>query len=289
MAKRASPSVDLRGRVALVTGANSGVGFEAARQLAELGAAVTMLCRDPERAEAARQLIVVAAGSETVEVLIADLGSQRSVREAAAEFRAAHDRLDILVNNAGAVFPADELTEDGIERTFAVNHLGYFLLTTLLLDLIEASAPARIINVASVAHRRAQLDFGDLNGDGGWSTMGAYGRSKLVNVMFTYELARRLEERGVTANAIHPGLVATNFGGGVRWIRWLTRPVHRFMTQSSEAGAAVVRLAAEPDLTGVTGRYFSKWDEEESSERSHDLDAQRRLWEISERLVAASA
>ncbi len=284
-----APEVSLRDRVCVVTGASSGIGLETARELAALGATVVLICRDRTRGDAARTSIVESTGNQSIELLLADMASQRQVREAAAQFRATHDRLDILVNNAGAVFPRRELTEDGIERTFAVNHLGYFLLTTLLLDLIEASAPARIVNVASGAHRRARLDFDDLGGDRSRGAMSAYGRSKLANVMFSYELSRRLEGSGVTVNAIHPGLVATNFGSSVRWARWLTRPIRRFMTQPDEAGAAVVRLAAAPDLEGVSGRYYSKWDEERSSDVSYDLQAQRRLWSASEALVAGSA
>lgn len=289
MAARSPLTIDLGGRIALVTGATSGVGFEAARQLAELGASVTLLARDAQRGEDARARIVEATGNASVELLLADMSSQRQIREAAREFRARHDRLDILVNDAGAVFPRFERTEDGIEQTFAVNHLGYFLLTTLLLDRIEASGDARIVNVSSIAHRRGRFDFDDLDGERGWSTMGAYRRSKAANVLFTYDLARRLDGRGVTANAIHPGLVATNFGAGVRWIRWAIRPIRRWMTQPSEAGAAVVRLAADPELAGVTGRYFEKWDEKPSSEYSQDREVQAELWAASERIVAPSA
>lgn len=289
MAARNPLSIDLGGRVALVTGATSGVGFEAALQLAGLGASVTLLARDAQRGEDARARIAEATGNSSVELLLADMSSQRQIRDAAREFRGHHDQLDILINNAGAVFPRFERTEDGIEQTFAVNHLGYLLLTTLLLDRIEASGDARIVNVSSIAHRRGRLDFDDLDGESGWSTMGAYRRSKAANVLFTYDLARRFEGRGVTANAIHPGLVATNFGSGVRWIRWATRPVRRWMTQPAEAGATLVRLAADPELAGVTGRYFEKWDERASSEYSHDRDVQAALWAASERLVAPSA
>jgi NAD(P)-dependent dehydrogenase (short-subunit alcohol dehydrogenase family) len=289
VAARNPLSVDLGGRIALVTGATSGVGFEAACQLAGLGAAVTLLARDAQRGADARARITEATGNPSVELLLADVSSQRQIREAAQEFRARHDRLDILINNAGAVFPRFERTEDGIEQTFAVNHLGYFLLTTLLLDPVEASDDARIVNVSSIAHRRGRLDFDDLDGESGWSTMGAYRRSKAANVLFTYDLARRFEGRGATANAIHPGLVATNFGSGVRWIRWAIRPIRRWMTQPVEAGAAVVQLAADPALVGVSGRYFEKWDEKPSSKYSHDHEVQDSLWAASERLVAPSA
>lgn len=287
MAEPRLEQVDMSGRVCLVTGANSGIGFEVARQLAGLGAAVTMLCRDRERGEAARAAILEAVDGASVELLLADMSSLEQVRDAARQFRAGHDRLDVLVNNAGAVFPKRLITDGGVEQTFAVNHLGYFALTAELLDLVEVSTPARIVNVSSIAHRRGRIDFDDLAFTEGWSTMNAYRRSKLANVLFSYELARRLEGRGVTVNAIHPGIVATNFGSGVRWIRWLTRPVQRLMTQADEAGAAVARLATSPALEGVTGRYFNKWDEERSSELSHDRAVQRRLWEVSAALVAA--
>lgn len=288
MADRQAQPVDLSGRVCLVTGANSGIGFEVARQLASTGAHVTLACRDEQPGVAAQSALLESVAGASIDLVWADMSSPAQIRDAARRFRAAHDRLDILVNNAGAVFPRRAVTEDGIEWTFAVNHLGYFVLTTELLDLIEASAPARIVNVSSIAHRRGRVDLDDLGFADGWSTMNAYRRSKLANVLFSYELARRLEGSGVTVNAIHPGLVATNFGRGVRWIRWLTRPVHRFMTQPSEAGAAIVRLAADPAFEGVSGRYFNLWDEEPSSERSHDLEMQRRLWEVSEALVTPS-
>ncbi len=288
MLDRRLADVDLSDRICLVSGANSGVGFEAARQLAALGADVTLLCRDCDRGEGARDAIVESTGSSSVALLLADLSSPAQIREAVRSFRERHSRLDVLVNNAGAVFPQRTVTPDGLEWTFAVNHLGYFVLTTELLDLIQAGAPARIVNVSSVAHRRARIDFDDLGHSAGWSTMNAYRRSKLANVLFSYELARRLDGRGVAVNAIHPGLVATNFGAGVRWIRWLTRPARRFMTQPAEAGAAVVRLAVDPALEGVTGRYFNQWDEERSSESSYDRELQRRLWEVSERLVAGA-
>lgn len=286
MSKRRSPTIDLAGRVCLVSGANSGIGLEVARQLAGMGAEVTLLCRDRARGAVARAAILESAPGASVELLVADMSEPQQIRDAARQFRGTHDRLDILVNNAGAVFPERRLAANGVEWTFAVNHLGYFVLTTELLDMIEASAPARIVNVSSIAHRRAQIDFDDPGFIEGWSTMNAYRRSKLANVLFTYELARRLDGRGVTVNAIHPGLVATSFGSGVRWIRWVMRPVSRFLTQPSAAGAAVVRLAVDPALEGVTSRYFNQWDEERSSDLSHDAEVQRRLWDVSEELVA---
>ena len=279
----------LEDNVCLVTGATSGIGFEVARQLAALGAEVVMHARDGERGDVARLRVVAATGNENVSILVADLESQRQIRRAAAEFRDRHERLDVLVNNAGAVFPRRALTEDGIERTFAVNHLAYFLMTRLLLDRLEAGAPSRVINVSSAAHRRATFDPRDLEPAADGSAMQAYGQSKLANLLFTYELARRLEGRGVTVNAVHPGVVNTNFGSGVRWVRWLVRPFGRFLIQPGDAAAAIVELAAEPRFATVTGRYFVKGEERPSSRASYDLETQQRLWTLSEVLTARSA
>ena len=283
------PTPALEGRVALVTGASSGVGFETARELAMRGATVVILCRDAGRGEAARARIVAESSNDRVELLLADMGVQAEVRRAAAEFRARHDRLHILVNNAGAIQRRRDLTVDGIERTFATNHLGTFLLTTQLLDVIRASAPARVVTVGSSSHAREPLDFADLETVEGWAGMRAYGRSKLANVMFSHELARRLEGSRVTSNAMHPGLVATNFGRGVRWVRWGIAVARWFMVSPRDAGADVAYLATAPELEGVTGRYFVRREQQASSEFSQDEQAQQRLWTASEVLVARSA
>ncbi|MBT5773834.1 MAG: SDR family oxidoreductase [Dehalococcoidia bacterium] len=285
---QASPQ-SLDGRVALVTGASSGIGYEAARQLAARGATVVLLCRDAGRGEAARARIIEQTSNDRVELLLADMGSQAQVRRVAAEFRERHVQLHILVNNAGAIQRRRELTEDGLERTFAANHLGTFLLTRQLLDLMQASAPARIINVASSSHARGPLDFADLDSSEDWAGMRAYGRSKLGNVMFSYELARRLEGSGVTVNAIHPGLVATRFGRGVRWVRFGIAVARWFMVSPEDSGADVVHLATASELQGVTGTYFVRREPRPSSEFSRDVDLQQRLWTASEVLVARSA
>ena len=248
-----------------------------------------LLCRDAERGEAARARIVEETSNDRVELLLADIGSQAQVRRAAAEFRERHDRLHVLVNNAGAIEPRRKLTEDGLDRTFATNHLGTFLLTTRLLDVIRASVPARIINVASSSHARGPLDFSDLDSAENWAMMRAYGRSKLGNVMFSHELARRLHGSGVTANAMHPGLVATNFGQGVRWMRLGITLARWFMVSPRDSGADVLHLATSPDLDGVSGAYFVRREQRPSSEFSRDVQIQQRLWTASEVLVARSA
>ena len=285
---QASPE-SLNRRVALVTGASSGIGYEAARQLAARGATVVLLCRDAERGDAARARIIEETSNDRVELLLADMGSQAQVRRAAAEFRELHDQLHILVNNAGAIQRRRELTEDGLERTFAANHLGTFLLTRQLLDLVQASAPARIINVASSSHARGPLDFADLDSAEDWAGMRAYGRSKLGNVMFSYELARQLEGSGITVNAIHPGLVATRFGRGVRWVRLGIAVARWFMVSPEDSGADIVHLATAHELEGVTGTYFVRREQQQSSEFSRDESLQQRLWTASEVLVARSA
>lgn len=279
----------LDGRIALVTGASSGIGFEAARQLADRGATVVLLCRDPDRGEAARKRISEETSNDRVELLLADMGAQAQVRRVAAEFRERHDRLHILINNAGGIPRRRELTGDGIERTFATNHLGTFLLTRQLLEVIEASAPARIVNVASSSHARGPLDFADLDSAEDWARMRAYGRSKLGNVMFSYELARRLADTGVTVNAMHPGLVATGIGRGVPWVRLGIAVARWFMVSPEDSGADVAHLATSPSLDGVSGRFFVRREETASSEVSRDESLQRRLWTASDVLVARSA
>src|SRR6185295_9334826 len=208
--KEARVAWDIRGKTVLVTGATSGIGLEASVALARQGARVIMVGRNQAKTEAARADVASRSGSKEVSYLLTDFASQASVRALADAVRSRADRLDVLVNNAGGVNKARTVTADGIETTFAVNHLGYFLLTNLLLDLVVKSAPARIVTVASVGHRRGTMDFDDLGFARGYSIMKAYARSKLANVLFAAELARRLAGTGVTSNSLHPGAVATN-------------------------------------------------------------------------------
>jgi len=277
---------NMAGKVCVVTGANAGVGKETAIGLAKLGATVVMVCRDAGRAEKALREIKHKS-SDRVELMICDLASQKSIRRFADDFKQQHDRLNVLVNNAGVFLRQRSLTEDGIESTFAINHLGYFLVTNLLLDLMKNSKPSRIVNVASTAHRYGKLDVNSWPTGRDYSGFAAYANSKLANVLFTYELARRLEGTGVTANCLHPGAVASNlFRGLPRFLEVLIRLV----TISPERGARTsIYLASSPDVQGISGKYFARRRPEKSSEASYDLGAARRLWEVSEELTSASA
>lgn len=288
-------SPDMTGKVCLVTGANQGIGRETAAALARMGATVIMTSRDRAKGEAALADVRSRSGRQDVELMLADFGSFASTRQLAADFKAKHQRLDVLVNNAGAIMTTRSETADGFETTFGVNHLGYFLLTNLLLDTIKASAPARIVNVASRAHLRSEMDFDDLNSrQGRYSAMTTYARSKLANVLFTYELARRLEGTGVTANCLHPGVVRTGFGknnsGYAKLLFQAFQIVARPWLLSPEKGAATsIHVASSPEVEGVTGKYFADCRETPSSPASYDEAAQRKLWEVSEELCGLKA
>jgi NAD(P)-dependent dehydrogenase (short-subunit alcohol dehydrogenase family) len=282
MSANASTEGAMRGKVCLVTGATNGIGLVTARELAARGATVVLVGRDPAKTAAAVEQIKSQTGNQQVESLLADLSSQKQIRDLAQRFRQRHGRLDVLVNNAGGIWMNRQETVDGLEMTFAVNHLAYFLLTQELLDLLKASAPARVVNVSSRAHTRATLDFDDLMGQKSYGGWGAYCRSKLMNLLFTYELARRLSGTGVTVNALHPGVVATGFALHNGWRGFLLRMASRVLAVSPEKGArTVVYLAAAPEVAGVSGAYFVKETPAESSSASRDEDSARRLWQIS--------
>ncbi|HXU09985.1 MAG TPA: SDR family oxidoreductase [Blastocatellia bacterium] len=278
---------NLTGKVCVVTGANAGIGKETAIGLAKLGATVVMVCRDGGRGENALCEIKQKSGNDRVELMICDLSSQKSIRSFADEFKQQHDRLGVLVNNAGVFLRRRSFTEDGIESTFAINHLGYFLVTNLLLDLMKKSKPSRIINVASTAHRYARLDVNAWVSAREYSAFGAYANSKLANVLFTYELARRLEGTDVTANCLHPGAVASNL---FRGLPGFLETLIRLVTISPERGARTsIFLAGSPEVEGITGKYFARRRPAKSSEASYDLEAARRLWEVSEELTGIKA
>lgn len=281
----------MKGKVCIVTGASSGIGLETAVGLAARGARLVLPCRSAERGEAARRTIRQRTGRDDVSLIGCDLASQAGIRRAAAEILAAEPRIDVLVNNAGIVNLRREVTADGIEAVFAVNHLAYFLLTNLLLDRLRASGAARIVNVASDAHRFRGFDLGDLQFEHrrfGWAA--AYGQSKLCNILFTRELAQRLEGSGVTANSLHPGAVATrlaqNNGG---WAVALTRLLRPFFRSAEKGAETPLYLATSKEVEGVTGRYFSDCREARPSREAEDDAAARRLWEISLRLTGLAA
>jgi retinol dehydrogenase 14 len=281
----------LAGRTCLVTGATSGIGKAIAAGLARQGADLVLVARDPGRGEAAVAELQAATGNPRVELLLADLASQASIRQAAEAYRRGHDRLDVLVNNAGGYWATRHVTPDGLEWTFAVNHLAYFLLTSLLLDLLRAAAPARVVNVTSSAQAFGDIRLDDLQLERRYRGQAAYNQSKLANVLFTYELARRLEGSGVTVNCGVPGVTRTNFGredsGTV--MRLLT-PLGRPFMRSPEQGAdTFVYLASSSAVEGVTGGYFARRRPRRSSKRSYDRELAGRLWRVSEELTGPQA
>lgn len=278
----------MEGKTCLVTGANRGIGRVVAEGLADRGATVVMVCRDRGRGEGACAEIRSATGNPRVACLVGDLAVQSDVRRVASEFKEGHEALHVLVNNAGAFFPKRVLTEDGIEATFAVNHLGYFLLTRLLADRLEAGAPSRIVNVASEAHRRCP-DLEDPQSEARYRGFRAYCQSKLANVLFTYELARRLGGTDVTANCLAPGIVRTGMLRDIVGANLLLRPFRfllRPITVSVEEGAdTVLYLAASPEVAGITGKYFVRRKPVKSSDFSYDEIAANQLWEMSAKLT----
>jgi NAD(P)-dependent dehydrogenase (short-subunit alcohol dehydrogenase family) len=280
----------MQGKTVLVTGANQGIGKATAIALAAKGAHVVLVARNAEKGAAALAE-VQAAGGGGAELIVADLSSQEQVRRAAAELKSRHQRLDVLVNNAGVYVPERHTTVDGLEETFGLNHLGYFLLTRELLDVLQATAGARIVNVSSEAHRGAKMRWDDLQFEKTpYRGFKAYGQSKLANVLFTYELARRLEGTGVTANCLHPGVIGSGFGqtyGSALSI--LVKIARPFMLTPEEGARTSVYLASSPEVAGVTGKYFSKCKPVKSNAVSYDVQSQQKLWSLSEQLVKAHA
>ena len=270
------------GKVCIVTGANAGIGLATAVGLAELGATVVMVCRSQARGEAALQEVQERTGNDAVHLLLADLASLAEVRQVAATFKQQFDRLDVLINNAAVITLKREETVDGLERQFAVNHLAPFLLTNLLLDDLKASAPSRIVNVSSGVHAAAQIDFADLQSNKRYRRSEVYGRTKLMNVLFTKDLARRLAGSGVTANALHPGVPATklskNYSGR-------EMPASASFAELQEAAQTSIYLATSPEVAGVSGKYFANSRERDSSIASQDADTARHLWEVSAQLT----
>lgn len=269
-------------RFCLLTGATSGIGRASALELARLGYRMVLVGRDRRRGEVVVREVRRATGGEGPELLVGDLSSGRGVRRVAEEFLGRHGRLHVLVNNAGVITRRRSVTEDGLETQFAVNHLAPFLLTRLLLDALRSSAPARVVTVSSEAHRRGEIDFDDLQGERRYSPLEAYAQSKLANVLFTLELARRLEGTGVTANALHPGAIATKLLYAAFPPIRLVRP---FLKGPREGARTVVYVSTAPELEGVTGRYFRDRRPVEPSAPARDPALARRLWRRSEELA----
>lgn len=280
----------LAGKQCLITGATGGIGLWTAKGLAARGADLILVGRDPARGRAAVAEIEALCTPGAVAFIACDLADQEQIRALAAELSRRGDRLDVLVNNAGAMFGRRQESRQGIEMTFAVNHLGYFLLTLMLLPLLAAAKPARIVNVASEAHRGVRLDLDDLQARRRYSAWRAYRRSKLANLLFTHELARRLDWQEITANALHPGFVATEIGvrhGFVNRVFW---EAFKLVAIGAEAGAATsVYLASAPEVQGAHGRYFIKCRPANPSAASHDRAAAAALWEESVRLTGLSS
>jgi NAD(P)-dependent dehydrogenase (short-subunit alcohol dehydrogenase family) len=282
----------MAGKICLVTGANSGLGKATALGLARMGAHVVMICRNQARGQQAQQEIKQRTGNADVDLLLADLSSQQSIRQLAGDFTQRYGRLHVLVNNVGSVFLRRRLSVDGIEMTFALNHLASFLLTNLLLDTLKASAPARIINVSSVAQIVGFIDLDDLQASKKYHMMRAYAQSKLANVLFTYALAQHLAGTAVTANCLHPGLVVTNI-----WSRPLPgflRPLVAMLMRSfgitAEEGArTILYLASSSEVEGITGKYFYQCKERPSVDISYDGSIQQQLWKKSAEMTGLSS
>ena len=283
--------VDMTGRQVMVTGCTAGLGRAGAIKLAEMGADVSLVCRDRSKGEALRREIERRTRRDCASLLVGDLGSQKDIRAIAEAYLATDRPLHVLFNNAGVIMQRKTETLDGVETTFGVNHIGYFLLTLLLVERLQASAPARIVNTASDAHKSSggRLDFNNLRAEKKFSIMRAYGSSKLANILFTRELSRRLEGHGITVNAFHPGMVGSDFSKNngllARIVMNLLRPVSRSPLKGAETG---IYLCASPEVEGKTGRYYYNCKEHQPAEQATNDEDARRLWELSEGWTGAT-
>jgi NAD(P)-dependent dehydrogenase (short-subunit alcohol dehydrogenase family) len=281
----------MAGKVVLITGGTGGIGKATALGLAMIGARIGIMGRDPGRAEQAAAEIRTASENPAVDAFAADMSSQAEVRRLAAAVLDAYPRLDVLVNNVGGFWTHRHPTADGLEHTFALNHLAPFLLTNLLLDRLKASAPARVVTVSSGEQARGRIEFDDLQGARDYSAQRAYSQSKLANVMFSNELARRLEGTGVTANSLHPGVVRTNFGsedqaGFFAVMGGVVRP---FLKTPAQGAQTSIYLASSPDVEGVTGKFFANRKPKTANKVAYDTDMAARLWQVSADLVGLTA
>ncbi|MGB0523702.1 MAG: SDR family oxidoreductase [Flammeovirgaceae bacterium] len=272
----------LKGKRCLITGANSGIGKATAIQLAQQGAQIIMACRNPIKAEEAKKEVIFRSGNERVEVMLVDFAKQDEIRALADEFKSKYQQLDILVNNAGIIADQRKVTQEGYELTFAVNHLGYFLVTNLLLEELKASPSARIINVSSEAHRMGKINFDDLHLERDYSNIKAYSNSKLANILFTHELAKKLKETPVTVNALHPGVVNSNFAENssmfLKTMMVLARP---FMVSIEKGAETSIYLASSEEVAGISGRYFVRKKAKAPSADASNPALAKKLWDIS--------
>ena len=272
----------------MVTGANSGIGFVTAKVIARMGSSVVLVSRDAEKGKAALDQVRAETGFQSLQVMNADLASFDSVKRLASDFKETHQRLDVLVNNAGLILGKRIVTSDGLETTFQVNYLSHFLLTNLLLEVLKKSAPSRVVNVTSDAHYGGKMDFDDLQGERGYRAMRSYSQSKLAQVLFTHELARRLDGSGVSVNCVHPGVVRTRWGDEAGALSIGIKIARPFMLSPEKGASTSIYVATSPDVKGVTGKYFAKKTVRDSSKESNSDEEAKKLWEISSKLAGVS-
>lgn len=272
----------MKGKIVLITGANSGIGKETAKALAKQGAIIYMVCRSRKRGEEAKKEIIKETGNAEVHIRLCDLSSIGSIQEYGMKLREELSHIDVLINNAGALFGARQLTLDGLEMTFALNHVGYFLNTHYLLDLVRKGTDKRIINVASVAHKTiSKVNFDDLQSEKKYAQMTVYGLSKLYNIYFTRELARRVKDEGITVNCLHPGVVSTNFGNTANWYMRIAMPLGRkFMISANKGASTSVYLASSPKVAGITGEYFDKGKPTPPAKIARNYENAIKIWDI---------
>lgn len=285
-------NTNLNNKVCLITGANSGIGKATAKDLARRGCYIVMLCRNEQKAEAAREEIIEQTGQTGVDILLADLSIQHDIRKAADEFHEKFEELDLLINNAGMIASGRQETVDGVEKTFAVNHLAPFLLTHLLIDALESASSARVINVSSEAHRTAAhaFDLDDLQLRNEFSPMKAYGLSKLCNIMFTYELAKRTADTSITANALHPGVVRSRLTSEASWFMYLLFAVGKPFMKSPKKGAETsIYLATSSEVKDISGRYFKDKKEIQPADIAYNDELTEKLWQVSAELTGLSS
>ncbi|MFX1391456.1 MAG: SDR family oxidoreductase [Promethearchaeota archaeon] len=283
--KKIDTTEPMKGKICLITGANSGIGKATALGLSKLGASLVFACRDRSRAEEAILEIKEKTGNDSIDLILADLSSQKEIYKLVAEFKSRYDSLDVLINNAGVNLHKQIITEDGIENTFAVNYLAQFMLSNLLFDVLKKGNPGRIINVASSVQAKS-IDFDDLKSDNHYRQMKAYAQSKLAVVLFTYEFARKIKDSGVTVNCLHPGYVKTNMIRKFRpFVKYFYHFIGLFMSTPRKGAKTSIYLASSPEIDGTSGKYFKSRKEAKSVKVSYDKDVAKKLWDLSVKLT----